>query len=90
MYIYAQPVVHKLMTTLIKKNMTKQINKVHWVDSKLENVLVSLHSLKQWASAALLLRNGELLGHFPILKILIRLKLNTHYCRNFFYSAYQF
>ena len=47
------------------------INKVQWVDFKLENVLVSLHSLKSsfGASAPLFLRNGELLGHSPILKI---------------------
>ena len=43
-----------------------KINKVQWVDFKLKNVLVSLHSLKQWASAPLFLRNGELLGHSPI------------------------
>jgi hypothetical protein len=42
------------------------------VDFKLENVLVSLHSLKTMgfgafgASAPLFLRNGELLGHSPI------------------------
>ena len=50
------------------------INKVQWVDFKLENVLVSLHSLKIMdlgpfgASAPLFLRNGELLGHSPIRK----------------------
>jgi hypothetical protein len=44
------------------------------VDFKLENVLVSLHSLKTMGlgpfgtSAPLFLRNGELLGHSPILK----------------------
>ena len=49
-----------------------KINKVQWVDFKLENVLVSLHSLKTMglgpfgASAPLFLRNGELLGHSPI------------------------
>jgi hypothetical protein len=43
------------------------------VDFKLENVLVSLHSLKTMgfgafgASAPLFLRNGELLEHSPIL-----------------------
>ena len=43
--------------------------KVQWVDFKLENVLVSLHSLKTMclghfgASAPLFLWNGELLGH---------------------------
>jgi hypothetical protein len=48
-------------------------DKVQWVDFKLENVLVSLHSLKTMglgpfeASAPLFLRNGELLGHSPIL-----------------------
>jgi hypothetical protein len=42
------------------------------VDFKLENVLVSLHSLKTMglapfgASTPLFLRNGELLGHSPI------------------------
>jgi hypothetical protein len=42
------------------------------VDFKLENVLVSLHSLKTMglapfgASVPLFLRNGELLGHSPI------------------------
>ena len=42
------------------------------MDFKLENVLVSLHSLKTMglgtfgASAPLFLRNGELLGHSPI------------------------
>jgi hypothetical protein len=50
-----------------------KINKVQWVDFKLENVLVSLHSLKTMdlglfgTSAPLSLRNGELLGHSPIL-----------------------
>ena len=49
-----------------------KINKVQWVDFKMENVLVSLHSLKTMgpelfgASATLFLRNGELLGHSPI------------------------
>ena len=47
-------------------------NEVQWVDFKLENVLVSLHSLKTMgldpfgASAPLFLRNGELLGHSPM------------------------
>jgi hypothetical protein len=45
-----------------------KINKVQWVDFMLENVLVSLHSLKTMGrgtfgvSAPLFLRNGELLG----------------------------
>ena len=49
-----------------------KINKVQLVDFKLENVLVSLRSLKTMgfaafgASAPLFLRNGELLGHSPI------------------------
>ena len=58
-------IIHRLffVTRLI-------INKVQWVDFKLENVLVSLHSLKTMgfgASAPLFLRNGELLGHSPML-----------------------
>ena len=61
--------IHRLflVTTLI----INKINKVQWVDFKLENVLVSLHSLKTMglgASAPLVLRNGELLGHSPIHK----------------------
>jgi hypothetical protein len=45
------------------------------VDFKLENVLVSIHSLKPMglgtfgASAPLFLRNGELLGHSPMHKL---------------------
>ena len=48
------------------------MNKVQWMDFKLENVFVSLHSIKTMgfgpfgASAPLFLRNGELLGHSPI------------------------
>ena len=49
-----------------------KINKVQWVDFKLENVLVFLHFIKIMGlgpfgvSAPLFLRNGELLGHSPI------------------------
>ena len=46
-----------------------KINKVQWVDFKLENVLLSFHSLKTMglgAFAPLFLRNGELLGYSPI------------------------
>ena len=50
----------------VTRLIINQINKVQWVDFKLENVLVSLHSLKTMASAPLFLRNGELLGHSPI------------------------
>ena len=57
----------------VTRLIINKINKVQWVDFKLENVLVSLHSLKTMvigpfgASAPLFLRNGELLGHSPIL-----------------------
>jgi hypothetical protein len=56
----------------VTRLIINKINKVQWVDFKLENDLVSLHSLKTMglspfgASASLFLRNGELLGHFPI------------------------
>jgi hypothetical protein len=59
---------HFFVTRLI----INQINQVQWMDFKLENALVSLHSLKTMvlapigASAPLFLRNGELLGHSPI------------------------
>ena len=56
--------IHRLF--FVARLIINQINKVQWVDFKLENVLVSLHSLKKWASAPLFFRNGELLGHSPI------------------------
>ena len=62
--------IHRLL--LVIRLIINKINKVQWMDFKLENVLVSLHSLKTMdpgsfrASAPLFLRNGELLGHSPI------------------------
>jgi hypothetical protein len=57
--------IHRLFS--VTRLIINKINKVQWVDFKLENVLVSLHFLKkQWAPAPLFLRNGELLGHSPI------------------------
>jgi hypothetical protein len=56
--------IHRLF--FVTRLMINKIIKVQWVDFKLENVLVSLHSLKTMglgASAPLFLRNGELLGH---------------------------
>ena len=53
----------------VTRLIINKINKVQWVDFKLENVLVSFHSLKTMglgASASLFIRNGELLGHSPI------------------------
>ena len=64
--------IHRLF--FVTRLIINKINKVQWVDFKLENVLVSLHSLKTMghgpfgASAPLSLRNGELLGHSPIRK----------------------
>ena len=57
-------------TFFVTRLIINKINKVQWVDFMLENVLVSLHSLKTMgfgASAPLFLRNGELLGHSPML-----------------------
>ena len=71
--------IHRLFFTRLIIN---KLNKVQWVDFKLENVLVSLHSLKTLglgpfgASAPLFLRNGKLLGHSPILKH----QSLTHFC----------
>ena len=48
--------IHRLF--FVTRLIINKINKVQWVDFKLENVLVSLHSF--------FLRNGELLGHSPI------------------------
>jgi hypothetical protein len=56
----------------VTRLIINKISKVQWVDFKLENVLVSFHSLKIMglgtfgASAPLFIRNGELLGHSPI------------------------
>ena len=64
--------IHRLF--FVTRLIINKINKVQWVDFKLENVLVSLHSLKTMglgpfgASSPLFLRNGELLGHSPIHK----------------------
>ena len=59
--------IHRLF--FVTRLIINKIDKVQWVDFKLENVLVSIHSLKTMglghfgASAPLSLRNGELLGH---------------------------
>ena len=50
--------IHRLF--FVTRLIIDKINKVQWVDFKLENVLVSLHSLKS------IILNGELLGHSPI------------------------
>ena len=58
--------IHKLF--FVARLIINKINKVQWVDLKLENVLVSLHSLKTMGlGAPLFLRNRELLRHSPIL-----------------------
>ena len=70
--LYTLDNIHRLF--FVTRLIINAINKVQWVDFKLENVLISLHSLKTMglgpfgASAPLFLRNGELLGHSPILK----------------------
>jgi hypothetical protein len=51
--------IHKLF--FVRRLIINKINKIQWVDFKLENVL---------ASAPLFLRNGELLGHSPIRNVL--------------------
>jgi hypothetical protein len=64
--------IHRLF--FVTRLIINKINKVQWVNFKLKNVLVSLHSLKTMrlglfvASAPLFLRNGELHGHSPIRK----------------------
>jgi hypothetical protein len=68
--LYTLDNIHRLF--FVTRLIINTINKVQWVDFKLENVLVSLHFLKTMgldpfgASAPLCLRNGELLGHSPI------------------------
>jgi hypothetical protein len=64
--------IHKLF--FVTRLIINKINKVQWVDFKLENVLVSPHSFKTMglgtfgASAPLFLRNGELREHSPMRK----------------------
>jgi len=62
--------IHRLL--FVTRLIINKMNKVQWVDFKMENVLISPHSLKAMglgASAPLFLRNGELLGHSPILNM---------------------
>ena len=72
-------------TFFVTRLIINQINQVQWLDFKLENVLVSLHSLKTMglapfgATAPLFLRNGELLGHSPIHKTRHRVGLCVPY-----------
>jgi hypothetical protein len=49
--------------------MINKIIKVQWVDFKLENAPVSLHSLKPIGIGPIIFKewSGELLGHSPIL-----------------------
>ena len=62
--------IHRLF--LVTRLIINKINKVQWVDFKLENALVSLHTIRTMglapfeASAPLFLRNGELLEHSPM------------------------
>jgi hypothetical protein len=46
----------------------------------LKNVLVSLHSLKQWASAPLFLRNGELLDILLCITYIPSLTGRNYFC----------
>ena len=78
--------IHRL--SFVTRLIINKINKVQLVDFKLENVLVSLHSLKTMglapfrASAPLFLRNGELLGHSPILKVYTDIVVECFSSRN--------
>ena len=56
--------IHRLF--FVTRLIINKINQVQWVDFKLENVLVSLHSLKTMGLGSINLRNGELLGHSPM------------------------
>ena len=75
--------IHKLF--FVTRLIINKINKVQWVDFKLENILVSLHSLKTMgiglfgASAPLSLRNGELLEHSPIHNVFSVLHIQNVY-----------
>jgi hypothetical protein len=61
--LYTLENIHRLFF-FVTRLIINTINKVQWVDFKLENVLISLHSLE-----TLFLRNGELLEHSPIQKV---------------------
>ena len=71
--------IHRLF--FVTRLIINKINKVQWVDFKLENVLGIYSFLKNngpWplgASAPLFLRNGELLGHSPIPTICVNCQI---------------
>ena len=79
----------------VKRLIINKINKVQWVDFKLENVRVSLHSLKTMglgafgASAPLFLRNEELLGHSPIRNIQFEIEYIYLNIQSFQYHVFQ-
>jgi hypothetical protein len=62
--------IHRLF--FVTRLIINKINKVQWVDFKLENVLVSLHSLKIMEPRPIV---TELLGHSPIQKVFIRIEV---------------
>ena len=72
--------IHRLV--FVTRLIINKINKVRWVDFKLENVLVSLHSLKT-TGLPLFLRNGELLGHSSILKTNQDILMKFYKCYDF-------
>ena len=79
--LYTLDNIHRIFC--VTRLIINKINKVQWVDFKLKNVLVSLHSLYTMgigpfgASGPLFLRNGELLGHSPMHKYINRHNQST-------------
>ena len=61
--------IHRLF--FVTRLIINKINKVQWVDFKLENVLVSLHSLKTMGLGYIILKEWRVtLGHSPVQTIL--------------------
>ena len=51
----------------VTRLIINKINQVQWVDFKLENVLVSLHSLKTMGLGSIIFKEWRVTGHSPIL-----------------------
>jgi hypothetical protein len=55
----------------VTRLIINQINKVQWVDFKLENILVSLHSLKTMGLGSIIFKEWRVTWHSPIHNVLV-------------------
>ena len=59
--------IHRLF--FVTKLIINKIIKVQWVEFKLENVLISLHSLKTMGLGSIIFKEWIVTGHSPILTL---------------------